>query len=77
MLLVVARQIPVSRCNIQRWGGGDWVRVFSRPQQSKTKFVGQVLINFCAKLLKIRYALFVHLGSKAHLPLRAIAVIFL
>jgi hypothetical protein len=52
-------------------------RIFSRPQQSKIKLVGKAVLSLPPKLLKIQYALVVHLSPKAHLPLRAVALIFL
>jgi hypothetical protein len=51
--------------------------IFSRPQQSKIKPVGKAVLSLPPKLLKIRYALVVHLSPKAHLPFRAVALIFL
>jgi hypothetical protein len=50
---------------------------FSRPRQSKIKLVGKAVLNLPPKLLKIQYALVVHLSPKAHLPLRAVPLIFL
>jgi hypothetical protein len=47
------------------------------PQRSKIKPVGKAVLNLPPKLLKIRYALVVHLSPKAHLPLRAVPLIFL
>src|SRR5262249_17177242 len=48
-------------------------RVFS---QSKIKPIGKAVLNLPPKLLKIRYALVVPLSPKGHLPLRAVALIF-
>ena len=48
-----------------------------RPQQSKFKLVGKAVLNLPPKLLKIQYTLVVHLRPKAHLPFRAVALIFL
>jgi hypothetical protein len=47
------------------------------PQRSKIKLVGYAVLNLRPKLLKIKYALVVHLGPKTHLPLRAVPLIFL
>jgi hypothetical protein len=52
-------------------------RIFSCPQQSKIKLVGKAVLSLPSKLLKIQYALVVHLSPKAHLPLRTVALIFL
>jgi hypothetical protein len=52
-------------------------KVFSRPQQLKIKPVGKAVLNLPPKLLKIQCALIVHLSPKAHLPLRAVSLIFL
>src|SRR5689334_8301987 len=46
-------------------------------QRSKIKLVGKAVLNLRPKLLKIRYALVVHISPKAHLPLRAVRLIFL
>jgi len=46
-------------------------------EQSKIKPVGRAVFSLPPKLLKVRYALAGHLGPKAHLPLRAVPLIFL
>jgi hypothetical protein len=51
--------------------------VFSRPLQLKIEQVGKAVRSLPPKLLKIRYALIVHLGPRTHLPLRAVSLIFL
>jgi hypothetical protein len=53
------------------------IMIVSRSQQSKFKLVGKAVLSLPPKLLKIQHTLVVHLSPKAHLPLRAVALIFL
>src|SRR6516162_6903918 len=63
--------------NTNCWPRHFCSRLFSRPRQSKIKPVGNAILSLPPKHLKIQYALVVHLGSKPHLPLRAVVLIFL